>query len=420
MGKVKIGKKFGHKVGAPGPLGQQISSERVAKPSQRVKGRHVRQQNKEAKKRGMDDISKILKQQSVMNQDDNEEFDILDVDDVIAPVNTTKLCKDFEKEMKLDLSEEERAFAALMPSAAADNSGVSHMARLRQGLQQATADARAELQSNIGTVNNSALQSHLSAAGEVLASITSRREKVPRIVADLPNHKNWLKKLYYTNPEKWSAAAVFKVTKAFMAGGYAVTEVFAQKVLLPRCRDDIAFYKRLNQHLYMALRWVLKCRPAAFFGGVVQSLCQAGDCSLREAIVFSSVLVRHSAPSVLASAALETLCQLPYSGANSIFLRVLLNKKYMLQYGVIDAAVAHFLSFKQETRDLPTLWHQSLLTLAQRYKSCLTQQQKEGLKSLAAHHSHRLITREVHLQLDNSPCRPQWKPPKPAAGGLVL
>jgi len=415
MGKLKFGKKFGHKVSAPEPLGHQISSERAAKRSQRVKGRRVRHQHKQASKRGMDEISKILKQQSAMNQDDNEEFDILDVDDLIAPVNTAKLCKDFAKEMNLNLSEEERAFAELMPSAA-DNNGVSHMARLRQGLQQATADVRAELQSNMGTVDNFV---HFRAAGEVLASLSSRGEKVPRIVADLPNHKNWLKKLFHSNPEKWSAAAVFKVTRAFMNSvGHA--EVFVQKVLLPRCRDDIAFYKRLNPHLYMALLRVLKRRPNVYITGILVPLCQAGNCTLREAIAFSSVLKRHSFPVLAASAAILTLCELPYSGALSIFLQVLLDKRYTLEYLVLDAAVAHFVSFRQDTRPLPVLWHKCLLTLAQRYHSCLTLRQKEGLRTLAAYHSHRLVTKEVHLQLDNSPCRPQWRPPQPAPGGLLL
>jgi len=356
MAEAMSGKKFGHKVSAPRPLGQRISNERLAKPGQRVKGRRVRQQNKEAKKRGK--------------------------------VN------------------HRRAFAALMPSKAEHSNGVSHMARLRRAM----ADVRAELESNTGTVNNSVLYlSHLRAAGEVLASITSRREKLPRMIAELPKQKNWLKKLFYTSPEKWSAVAVLKVTKVFMPQGYGYgfTLPFAQKVLLPLCRDNIIFYKHLNQHFYMALRCLLKKCPEDFFDGIVQPLCQGGDCSVREAIVFSNVLMQNSPPCPVASIAICNLCQLPYSGATSIFLRVLLNKKYVLRYEVIDAVVAHFLSCQQETRALPTLWHQNLLLLAQRYKSYLTQRQKEDLKSLAAYHSHRLITREVHLQLDTSPCRSQ-------------
>lgn len=41
---------------------------------------------------------------------------------------------------------------------------------------------------------------------------------------------------------------------------------FYNLVLLPRIRDDIAEYKRLNFHLYMALKKAL-FKPAAWFKG---------------------------------------------------------------------------------------------------------------------------------------------------------
>lgn len=41
---------------------------------------------------------------------------------------------------------------------------------------------------------------------------------------------------------------------------------FYNLVLLPRVRDDIAEYKRLNFHLYMALQKAL-FKPAAWFKG---------------------------------------------------------------------------------------------------------------------------------------------------------
>jgi Bystin len=58
---------------------------------------------------------------------------------------------------------------------------------------------------------------------------------------------------------------------------------------------------------------------------------------------------------------------MPYSGGNSIFIQTLLNKKYALPYMVVDQLVVHFLSFVNDERELPVLWHQSLLTFAQRY-----------------------------------------------------
>jgi hypothetical protein len=55
-----------------------------------------------------------------------------------------------------------------------------------------------------------------------------------------------------------------------------------------------------------------------------------------------------------------------YSGTNSFFLRVLLDKKYALPYRVIDALVDHFTAFGSDDRDMPVVWHQALLCFVQR------------------------------------------------------
>ena len=57
---------------------------------------------------------------------------------------------------------------------------------------------------------------------------------------------------------------------------------------------------------------------------------------------------------------------MPYSGTNSFFLRVLLDKKYALPYRVVDALVDHFMRFKGEERQLPVVWQQTLLCFVQR------------------------------------------------------
>lgn len=64
----------------------------------------------------------------------------------------------------------------------------------------------------------------------------------------------------------------------------------------------------------------------------------------------------------------------PIPGPNSLFIRVLVDKKFELPYKVVDALVFHFIrlsnSYKAKTRGdsakLPVLWHQSLLVFAQR------------------------------------------------------
>ena len=59
------------------------------------------------------------------------------------------------------------------------------------------------------------------------------------------------------------------------------------------------------------------------------------------------------------------IAQLRYGGASSIFMRAILNKKYALPYSVVDVVVKHFLSFVDDRRELPVLWHQCLYTFAQ-------------------------------------------------------
>jgi essential nuclear protein 1 len=66
-------------------------------------------------------------------------------------------------------------------------------------------------------------------------------------------------------------------------------------------------------------------------------------------------------------------CELPI-GPNSLFIRVLIDKKFELPYKVVDALVFHFIrlsnTYNAKTRGdsekLPVLWHQSLLAFCQR------------------------------------------------------
>lgn len=51
-------------------------------------------------------------------------------------------------------------------------------------------------------------------------------------------------------------------------------------VLLPRLRDDIAEYKKLNFHLFQALHKAMY-KPQAFFKGILLPLCE---------VIFFSIL----------------------------------------------------------------------------------------------------------------------------------
>ena len=186
--------------------------------------------------------------------------------------------------------------------------------------------------------------------GQILAKY--RSGKLPKAFKVIPSLGNWEQVLYLTEPTKWSAAAMFQATRIFASNlNTHKAQYFYNLVLLPRIRDDISEFRRLNFHLYMALKKAL-FKPAAFFKGILLPLCESGTCTLREALIMSSVLAKCSVPMLHSSAALLKIAEMEYSGANSIFLRTLLDKKYALPYRVIDAVVFHFLRFKTEPRSV--------------------------------------------------------------------
>ncbi|XDV23124.1 hypothetical protein PO909_027833, partial [Leuciscus waleckii] len=232
-----------------------------------------------------------------------------------------------------------------------------------------------------------------------------RSGKLPKAFKIIPALSNWEQVLYLTDPETWTAAAMYQATRIFSSNlKERMAQRFYNLVLLPRVRDDITEYKRLNFHLYSALKKAL-FKPAAWFKGILLPLCESGTCTLREAIIIGSILTRCSIPVLHSSAAMLKLAEMEYNGANSIFLRLLLDKKYALPFRVLDALVAHFLSFRSDKRTLPVLWHQCLLTLAQRYRADLSSEQKEALLDLLRVHTHPGITVEIRRELQSAESR---------------
>lgn len=232
-----------------------------------------------------------------------------------------------------------------------------------------------------------------------------RSGKLPKAFKIIPSLKNWEQILYLTEPECWTAAAVYQATRIFASNLNAkLAQRYFNLVLLPRIRDDIAEYKRLNFHLFMAVKKSL-FKPSAFFKGILLPMCESGNCTLREATIMSSILTKCSVPMLHSAAAILKIAEMDYNGANSIFLRTLLDKKYALPYRVVDAVVFHFLKFQTDKRELPVLWHQSLLTFVQRYKEDISSEQKDALFELMRKHVHEGITPEIRRELQNSKCR---------------
>lgn len=189
-----------------------------------------------------------------------------------------------------------------------------------------------------------------------------------------------------------------------------------ESVLLDRVREEIHETKKLNVHLYKALKKALY-KPASFFKGFLFPLVNSGTCTLREAHIVSSVLVKVSIPVLHSAAALLRLTEIAAeqtslstesAGATNVFIRILLEKKYALPYKVIDGLVFHFLRFRAtpdakslraQNLKLPVIWHQCLLAFAQRYRNDITEDQREALLDLLIVRGHKDIGPEVRREL---------------------
>jgi len=147
-------------------------------------------------------------------------------------------------------------------------------------------------------------------------------------------------------------------------------------------------------------------------------MCESG-CTLKEAWIVGSVITKMRIPMLHCAAALHHIASMEYSGANSLFIRILLDKKYALPYKVLDALFDHFIRLsntyrrmksKGESVRLPVLWHQSMLVFAQRYASDLTQDQKNALLDVVRVTSHEQISPDIRRELVQSVARGEPRP----------
>ncbi|EED14206.1 rRNA processing protein Bystin, putative [Talaromyces stipitatus ATCC 10500] len=267
---------------------------------------------------------------------------------------------------------------------------------------------------------------------EKVGMILSRYKSgpLPKPFKILPTLPQWPTLLDITRPDSWTPNAVYAGTRIFISSKPAIAQQFINMVLLERVRDEIHETRKLNVHVYNALKKALY-KPACFFKGLLFPLIASGICTLREAHIVSSVIARVSIPVLHSAAALLRLCEIAAeqtsaslssegTGATNIFIRVFLEKKYALPYKVIDALVFHFLRFRamDNTENdhmmidgahnsaaasmnykLPVLWHQSLLVFAQRYRNDITEDQREALLDLLLVRGHKDIGPEVRREL---------------------
>ncbi|KAM6565053.1 hypothetical protein CsatB_025098 [Cannabis sativa] len=236
--------------------------------------------------------------------------------------------------------------------------------------------------------------------GKFLSNYTAG--KIPKAFKHIPSTINWEDILYLTEPEKWSPNAMYQATRIFASNlGVKRAERFYKLVLLPRVREDIKKNKRLHFALYQSLKKSVY-KPGAFFKGILFPLCESRTCNLREAVIIGSIIQKVSIPLLHSSVALLKLADMEYCGTTSYFIKLLLEKKYALPYRALDALVAHFVRFSDDTRIMPVIWHQSLLAFVQRYKNELQKEDKVNLRALLEKQKHKLVTPEISRELNNS------------------
>ncbi|KAM0328224.1 hypothetical protein ACHAQA_005633 [Verticillium albo-atrum] len=258
-----------------------------------------------------------------------------------------------------------------------------------------------------------------SKIGQILSRYKSG--PLPKPFKILPTLPHWEDIIEVTEPAKWTPNAAFQATRIFSASTPATCQKFMEIVMLDKVREDIYETKKLNVHLFNALKKSLY-KPRAFFLGFLFPLLSS-NCTLREAHIISAVLARVSVPVLHSAAALKGITEIAAQeasqgteggGAANVFIKTLLEKKYALPYQVIDSIVFHFLRFRSVdpasvkegqavsgdmVKSLPVIFHQSLLSFAQRYRNDLSEDQRESLLDLLLTHGHPSIAPDIRREL---------------------
>jgi len=320
--------------------------------------------------------------------------------------------------------EDERAMALFLPGGAGRTpaqSGQSLGDIILQKIQesearQQTKEAREQASASQGGLSPKVIQVY-SEIGAWLKHYKSG--KLPKAFKVIPSLTNWEEVLSLTNPLAWSPAAMYEAVNIFASNlNPRMAQRFYNLVLLPAVRQNIADYKKLNFHYYRSLRKAL-FKPAAFFKGIVLPMA-AESCTLREAVILSSVLSKASVPAMHVAATVVRLSVMtPWFGTTSILLATLLNKKYALPLQVIEQLVAHHCAFGNDERGLPVIWHRALLVFVQRYKFDLNDDQRRRLKELLRVHFHEAIGPEVRREL-LAPKPGEVPESSPAAGRMDI
>lgn len=249
--------------------------------------------------------------------------------------------------------------------------------------------------------------------GVVMRSFKSG--KLPKAFKIIPQTQNWEELMFLTDPGNWSAHSTFEATKIFSSQLNAkMAQRFYSIILLPNVQANIGQFKKLNYHLYMAVKKAM-FKIGAFFKGFLLPLAETA--TTREAIIIGSILQKMSINALDVAAALVKMMSYDYRLGNGYFIKILISKRYTLPSMVLDNLVTFFCTtgMKQageQTEDsmadedvipqeMPVMWHQTVLTLVQCYKSYFSIDQRKKLLGLIKVQNHYAITPEIRRELSN-------------------
>ncbi|KAK2721164.1 hypothetical protein QYM36_003439 [Artemia franciscana] len=267
-------------------LAEDISSQNIARPTGRNKIRTNRTEDEDSKYVHEKESRKILEQARLQQQELEEQLGTAsrqaptlgqskadsDEEEEVPESGQDEFDETFYDDLQID-AEDERALEQFMTKNSQPRQTLADIIMAK--IQEKQTEIHTQF-SDTGTVLLQDIDERVVKMYEQVKIVLQRYRsgKLPKAFKILPNLRNWEQILYITDPSSWSAAAMYEATKIFSSN---LKEKMAQRfynlVLLPRVRDDISEYKKLNQHLYKALRKAL-FKPGAFFKGILIPLCE--------------------------------------------------------------------------------------------------------------------------------------------------
>lgn len=417
-GEVQRHKRFGDKKFKP--VKKNISKKdadrqrrvKLANRIEKVKERKTLKEKEMQLKKGskLKEVQKAKKQKEKDEEEwedvDEHEKDAFDKDGYFdIPEAATEISGNDEKLLKMMQMKKEETGKAKSKENESVNLADIIMQKLQNGQFQDGNNMKEVKYEDLEEGVSSNLDPKVVAAYKSIGQLlrTYKSGKLPKAFKIIPQVANWEELLFLTKPESWSPCAVAEATKIFCSNlNSKLTQRFYNLVLLPSVRENISTYKKLNYHLYMALKKAL-FKPAAFFKGFLLPLTE--DATSREAIIVGSILAKVSIPILHASAALIKLTEFDYQIGSGYFIKVLLSKRYALPTKALDILIDFFCKFgvpdedEDKVPEMPVMWHQSLLAFVSAYKYYLTEEHRNKLKALFKVQQHYLITPETRKEL---------------------